>query len=192
MSLVDLRTRKTPRGTVVLYHGSSCMDIEKFDIQYSRDYLDFGVGMYFTTNREQAMLWSITKSRFGAVYEVEIDLDQVDLKQFLRYDNEFINTFCLCRAGFEPDANAIKGYNAIYGYMIDNDRAAIVKSTNDYVIGKATEAEVRNSIRVFESKDQLCIKEQWILDQMQIKWKGITEKVDGFPRGDRRSVKWKK
>jgi len=76
--------------------------------------------------------------------------------------------------------------------MIDNDRAAIVKSTNDYVIGKATEAEVRNSIRVFESKDQLCIKEQWILDQMQIKWKGITEKVDGFPRGDRRSVKWKK
>lgn len=192
MPLADLRTRKNPRGKVTLYHGSACMDIERFDVHYSRNYLDFGTGMYFTTSREQAMLWSITKSGFGAVYEVEIDLNTVQLKQFLKYDNEFINTFCLCRAGFESEADAIKGYNAIYGYMVDNDRAAIVKSTNDYVIGKASETDVRNSIRVFESKDQLCIKRQDILDQIQIKWKGITEKVSGFPRGDRRSVKWKK
>lgn len=188
-----LRDLKKPRRLLRLYHGSPKLNLEKFDISYSRDsFLDFGRGIYFTTSEEQAMQWSIKQSNTGAVYMVTIDSDLLDLKQYLSYSDEFINTFCLCRAGFEQDVSQIKGYNAIYGYVIDNDKDGIVKATNDYVLGKATSAMVRSNIHVFDDKDQICFKNQDILDKLSIKDVRYTVYVKGYDRNDRRAVKWKK
>lgn len=190
---MPLKDIQKPRRIIRLYHGSPVLDIDKFDLSYSRDsFLDFGRGMYFTTSEEQAMIWSIKKSNIGAVYMVEIDSLKLNLKQYLTYSNEFINTFCLCRAGFEEEVYDIKGYNSIYGYVIDNDKDGIVKSTNDYVLGIATAAQVRANIKVYEDKDQLCVKSQDILDNMIIKSVRYTTYVGGYPRNDRRSVRWKK
>lgn len=190
---MPLNDIQKPRRIIRLYHGSPVLNIDKFDISYSRDsFLDFGAGIYFTTSEEQAMIWSIKKSDMGAVYMVEIDSAKLNLKQYLTYSNEFINTFCLCRAGLEDEVLDIKGYNSIYGYVIDNDKEGIVKSTNDYALGKATAAQVRANIRVYEDKDQLCVKNQAILNSMTIKSVRCTEYVGGYPRNDRRAVKWKK
>ena len=106
MGLKDLTK---PRRMLRLYHGSPVKNIEKFDISYSRkSFLDFGRGIYFTTSEEQAMQWSIKQSDSGAVYMVEVDSGLLVIKQYLDYSDEFINTFCLCRAGFEEDVDQIK------------------------------------------------------------------------------------
>lgn len=188
-----LRDLQKPRRIIKLYHGTPCDNIEKFDIRASRkSFLDFGVGIYFTTNEEQAMLWSIKHSNHGVVYEVEIDASQLSILQFLTYSNDFIHTFCFCRAGLEEMVSNINNYDAVYGYVIDNDKDIITTKTNDYVIGLATPAAIRNSIKVYEDKDQLCIKSQDILNGLEIKRKRYTEYIPGHPRNRREAVKWKK
>lgn len=190
---MPLKDIQKPRRILRLYHGTPKLDIDRFDIIYSRSsFLDFGRGIYFTTNEEQAMLWSIKQSNVGAVYTVEIDTSKLKLKQYLNYSDEFINTFCLCRAGLEDIVSEIEGYNSIYGYVIDNDKDGIIKYTNDYALRKVTAAQVRAKIRIYENKDQLCIKSQDILDKMVIKSVRYTQYVNGYPRNDRRAVKWKK
>ena len=58
-----------------VYHGSSSRSITKFDLRHSlRTNLDFGKGIYFTTNIEQAIAWSCRNKPVGAVYECEIAL----------------------------------------------------------------------------------------------------------------------
>lgn len=188
-----LRDLQKPRRIVKLYHGSPRLDIHKFDIRYSRkSFLDFGVGIYFTTNESQAMLWSIKQSDFGAVYEIELDTFPLNIKQYLSYSNDFINTFCLCRAGLEESVVDMKGYDAVYGFVIDNDKAEIIKKTNDYALGLISPASVRNTIKVFDNKDQLCIKSQNILDNIAIKRVMYTEYIKGYPRNRVEAIKWRK
>jgi hypothetical protein len=123
---------------------------------------------------------------------VEIDSELLDLKQYLTYSNEFINTFCMCRAGFENDVNEIIGYNSIYGYVIDNNKETIVKATNDYALGKITAGTVRASVRVFDNKDQICFKNQDIIDKLIIKNIRYTVYDNGYDRNSKEAVKWKK
>lgn len=163
-----LKSIYTYGNNIILYHGTTVRDIAKFDLSKSRDtFLDYGKGIYFTTNEEQAKQWATRHSSVGVVYTVRIDLSGLKIKQYLNYSNEFINTFCLCRAGLESDVKEIQGYDAIYGCMIDNDRETIVKIVNDYVLG-ATEQQVRSSIKLLNAKDQFCIKTQEVLDKISI------------------------
>lgn len=159
------------RGSIILYHGtSSNNNISKFDISYSRKrYLDLGIGIYFTTNFEQASRWALRHSAQGIVYQTQLNLNGVNLKQYLTYSNEFIETFCFCRAGFEAQLSGYSSYDAVYSKVIDNDRANIVKYTTKYALGTATEAEVRNNIHIIEDMNQICIKKQDILDTMKIR-----------------------
>ncbi|NBI65121.1 DUF3990 domain-containing protein [Clostridiales bacterium] len=43
------------------YHGSTDI-IEKLNVRYSKDYLDFGKGFYLTSYQEQAEKWALRKS----------------------------------------------------------------------------------------------------------------------------------
>lgn len=198
-----LQNIKKPRRIIRLYHGSYDINIEKFDLNRSRkSFLDFGIGIYFTTNPGQAKLWSIRKQDYGAVYEVELDTDFLDDKQYLTYSNEFIDTFCKCRAGIESEADDIKDCKSVYGYVIDNNGPKIVKATNDYITRKANTPEekraraaaVRNSISVFDNKDQLCIKTQELLDRLKITAIGYTKYNGKYPKNDERAVdiRWTK
>lgn len=188
-----LRDLQKPRRIIRLYHGSPVLNIQNFQISKSREsFLDFGKGIYFTTSEDQAMQWSIKDKKIGAVYMVEIDSALIKLKQYLTYSNEFIDTFCLCRAGLEEMVNNIKGYDAIYGYVIDNDKEGITRATNDYTLHKIEAAAVRQRIRIFDNKDQICFKNQAVLDTLQIKSMRLTERVAGYPQNDRRAVRWKK
>lgn len=188
-----LRDIQKPRRIVKLYHGTYARGITKFDISKSRkSFLDFGRGIYFTTNEQQAMIWSVRHSREGVVYEIELDTSLINIKQYFTYSDKFIETFCFCRAGLESNVLDIKGYDAVYGYVIDNDKETIVKRVNDYTLGNASASEIRGSIKVFDNKDQLCIKNQNILNKIVIKRCMETEVVSGYPRGSERAVRWKK
>lgn len=190
---MPLKDLQKPRRIIRLYHGSPVLNIQNFQISKSREsFLDFGKGIYFTTSEEQAMQWSIKDKNIGAVYMVEIDSTSINLKQYLSYSDDFINTFCLCRAGLEGMVNNIKGYDAIYGYVIDNDKEGITRATNDYALNKIKAAAVRQRIRIFDNKDQICFKNQAVLDTLQIKSMRLTERVAGYPQNDRRAVRWKK
>lgn len=160
------------RGSIILYHGTSSNNnnISKFDIRHSRkSYLDLGIGIYFTTNFEQASKWALKHSAQGLVYQTQLNLNGINLKQYLTYSNEFIKTFCFCRAGFEVQLSGYSLYDAVYSKVIDNDRANIIKYTTKYALGTATEADVRNNIHVIENMNQICIKKQAILDTMTIR-----------------------
>lgn len=76
--------------------------------------------------------------------------------------------------------------------MIDNDKKAITKATNDYVTARIQANQVRGAIKVFDNKDQFCIKRQDILDKIIVKTPRLVERVPGYPSYDRRSYKWKK
>ena len=129
----------------------------------------------------------LKNSSVGAVYTIDLDI-----KQYLTYSDGFIDTFCLCRAGFEDQALGIKGHSIVYGFIIDNDKKAITKATNDYVTAKIQANQVRGAIKVFDNKDQLCIKRQDILDKIMVAPPRLVERVPGYPSYDRRSYKWKR
>lgn len=188
MALQDIQKN---RKIIKLYHGTPIKNITKFDLSKSRNILDFGKGIYFTTNEKQAMLWAIKKSKYGVVYEVLIDISQLNIKQFLTYSNEFIETFCYCRAGME-EYTSISEYEAVYGYVVDNNKQSIVKYTNDFVTGKASHAAVRNNITVIDSMDQICIKSQEVLDNIKIHRASEVEWIEGYNKNSLEAVKWRK
>ncbi|WP_026523461.1 MULTISPECIES: DUF3990 domain-containing protein [unclassified Butyrivibrio] len=154
---------------IKLYHGSPCQNITKFNIDYSRNELDFGKGIYFTTDEEQAKQWSLKGNvGSGAVYEISINPSLMNIKRYTTYSDEFIETFCLCRVGLEDTIPDLCKYDAIYGYMLDHDSSRIIKYTNDYVMGIADAATVRANLRLFDHRNQFCIKKQELLDSLKI------------------------
>lgn len=179
------------RRIIPLYHGSPIEGIRKFDLSESRNALDFGKGIYFTTIEKQAMLWAIKKSNYGVVYEILVDISKLNIKQFLTYSNEFIEAFCYCRAGME-EHTTVCGFDAVYGPVVDNDKQAIVKYANDFVTGKVGHAAVRNNIRAIEGMDQICIKSQDILDGFEVHRESGVEYVKGYNRNRLEAVKWRK
>lgn len=64
---------------MIVYHGTT-VKVEKPDVTFSKQYLDFGKGFYVTTYRQQAEKWAFRKSlrqKAGAVvnsYEMPEDL----------------------------------------------------------------------------------------------------------------------
>lgn len=166
------------QGFVTFYHGTPVKDLKRFDITKARSTLDYGKGIYFTTNEEQAKEWSLKHdAKEGAVYEVKIDLSRLKIKTFTSYTDEFINTFCFCRVGLE-EMVALEEYDAVYGLMLDHYREKIFKFTNDYVYNGISAATVRANISAFEERDQLCIKKQEVLDSIPIHRIMYTKRID--------------
>lgn len=65
----------------ILYHGSKYTNIEKFKIiPRKKNTAEFGDGVYFTSNFEQAKKHSCRYSNVGAVYEIDIDLEKIKVK----------------------------------------------------------------------------------------------------------------
>lgn len=183
---------------VTLYHGSPDI-IPKFQItDKSRSRTDFGLGVYFTTNREQAKEWSIRGAgvKHGYVYEVKFDLrtiksGTVRLKSFLDYNEEFIETFTYCRAfGTNPDN--IKGYDMIYGLMLDSGGYTIQEICDGYTLGKYTMQQVKSKLMTFENKDQICIKSQDILDNLKIERVYETYLLGSYTKSRKENIRWKK
>ena len=116
---------------MILYHGTDKVDLEYLDSIESRKDIDFGFGLYVTSNKEQAEDWAKKKGEWagtgiGAVYESEIDIDNIPLKvlEYAEGDEDY-NCLCyLCRYEAEEVASDtitnFENVDIIYGPMIGN------------------------------------------------------------------------
>lgn len=92
---------------MIVYHGSYCL-VDRPNVSFSRDDLDFGKGFYVTEIQEQAINWAAKfkkrgKSAYINVYNLDIDSinETFRVKKFLNYDLEWLDFILDCRAGNE-------------------------------------------------------------------------------------------
>lgn len=93
--------------------------------------------------RNKLCYGQLKKSNFGAVYEIDLDVSILNIKQFLSYSNEFIDTFCLCRAGLEEKVEVIKGYDTVnnvylflnlyFKYCKEADKKVLTSAFNNII-----------------------------------------------------------
>jgi len=107
---------------VILYHGSY-LSVEKPDISYSRDNVDFGRGFYATPIRAQALSWAARfKRKKGqsviSAYELndEAMRKSVAVLEFDAYSEEWLDFIVLCRRG-----ENIKAFDVVIG-GVANDK----------------------------------------------------------------------
>lgn len=146
-----------------LYHGSSSRDIKQFSFKNSRKKLDFGKGVYFTSNFEQAKEWSCHHGKQGAVYECELDLSRFKLLMFDKEEANLIYILYLCRIGLEeivPDA--VDDYNQadiIIGPLLDGSIKGFEKLAEQFNAGDLSFSNFSDQIKLFTNgKNQYCIK----------------------------------
>lgn len=107
-----------------LYHGSSNKNINNFKIIPRKNNIpEFGDGLYFTTNLDQAKERSCYKSKTGAVYEIDIDLEKLKGKN-LKNDDLFYYLSYLNRIDLkelvDECLDELNGLDYIFGKMLKN------------------------------------------------------------------------
>ncbi len=120
---------------MILYHGSIEL-VEKPEIRKGDVYLDFGVGFYTTTSKEQAERWARIKMRrnntdkgFVSVYEFDLDATKkiLTIEEFKTADEKWLE------------------------FVVNNRRGAILNNMADLHIGPVADDNIYQSIRLFET-----------------------------------------
>lgn len=150
-----------------LYHGSKDKNITEFKLIHKRNNLDFGEGVYLTVNKEQAEQWAKKNETSGAVYVFEIDLKDL---RVIEYTDEDLNyVLYLCRIGLEKDVarETIDGFDeadVISGKMLDGLTKEFELIAEKFNEGDISYDELKERIKLFDKKDQLCFKTQKAID----------------------------
>lgn len=162
---------------IKLYHGTNNRDIEQFKIIYREENPpDFGAGLYFTSNFEQAKQWSCSKSNIGAIYEIDIYLDSLIGKN-LNNDELFYYLSYLCRIDLEnlvdECLNELNNVDYVYGKMlkeINNFKSIAEKFNSDDISFE----EFKNATKFYDnSMNQYCFRTRKAVDIIN---KSITKK----------------
>ena len=101
---------------MILFHGTTAI-IEKPDVSFSKNYLDFGKWFYLTTYEKQAEKWALRKalrkqkSAIVNVYELSDDLEKYNILRFDRENEKWLDFVCACRKG----DSIYKNYDIIIG-----------------------------------------------------------------------------
>lgn len=148
---------------MILYHGSN-KEIQRADVSFSKNYLDFGRGFYLTTYKEQAEKWALRKAlRAGGEPIVHIyELDDEKLKDYkcmrFKEDNKlWLEFICECRRG---SLNYMQ-YDVIMGSVADDD---VFKTVEMYFKGIWDMERALKELRYYKLNDQICIVNQEVLD----------------------------
>lgn len=145
-----------------LYHGSSSRDIVQFDLSHGRTAVDYGKGVYFTSNFEQAKEWSCRNSSEGAVYECDIDLSPFKGFNFGANNEDVYYYIYLCRLELEdivPDSvDGAEDVDYVQGVMLDGKIRDFEEIAERFNEGDLSFEEFKNAISFFEEKNQTCIK----------------------------------
>jgi hypothetical protein len=125
---------------MVIYHGSSVV-VEKPEILQSERMLDFGVGFYATSNKEQAVRWAErvaerreTKDQMLSVYEFDLEAAERSLS-IIRFDEpngKWLDFVCANRSGRE----AIEPYDIVFGPVADDKVYTVVQYYENGVYDK--------------------------------------------------------
>ena len=148
---------------MILYHGSYLI-IEKPDISFSRENVDFGKGFYTTPIKEQAISWSIRfKRKRGrsvvSAYNVEELLlrQNASILEFDTYSDEWLDFIVSCRRGKSSGA-----YDVVIG-GVANDK--VFNTIELFLDGLIDKNEVIKRLRYEKPNMQYCFRNQAVIDQ---------------------------
>ena len=154
---------------MIIYHGSDCANIESFEFGHSRIDLDFGKGVYFTTNLEQAKIWSCKNSAHGAVYECDIDITALNVLYLEGKANEDLAyTLYLCRIELEDVAkDTIANFeeaDLIWGELLGGSIKKFKKAAEKFNEGNISYENFTSRMKLYNnSNNQICIKSEYAL-----------------------------
>ena len=144
------------------YHGTETKGIRKFELGYSRCDIDFGAGVYLTTNFKQAKDWV---RQNGSVYK--FDIDQSKFKWIEYKGEDLYYVLYLCRIGIENIAKeAIDSFDSadvIAGKMLKGIKKFKIHAES-FNEGNLSYDEFAEQVELFDEMDQVCFKSQRAID----------------------------
>ncbi|EGO8565380.1 DUF3990 domain-containing protein [Enterococcus faecalis] len=191
------------KNGTIWYHGTTTQHLESIDkIEVERKQkkaLDFGIGFYLTTQKEQAIKWANHKAKTynsfcGDIVQpllvsYRIDFDKIKFEGFtiqdfsLEISEEFMTFVALNRIGLKEDIltgnykGNLHSYDIIFGTVVDGKPKNIVSTLEKYGEFKNL-SEAKN--KLFEKVDklgyrenQLCICNQDIIKFLEQRGKEI-------------------
>lgn len=152
-----------------LYHGSSSRNITAFSFKNARAECDFGKGVYFTTNFEQAKAWACKHSSTGAVYECDIDLSGFRVLSYNKLDDDLAFVLYLCRQGLEElaadDIDEFRNADVIAGAMLDGNVPGFKEIAEKWSFNEISYSEFYDQINLYKNDyNQVCIKTKEALE----------------------------
>ena len=145
---------------MTLDHASP-FKIEDPDIYHSREHLDFGKGFYLTKLREQAEKYALRftlrgKKAYIYTYELNDNLSHFRIKEFLSYNDEWLNYVGACRLGKKCEL-----YDLISGGIADDK---VFNTIDLYFAGEISKEEALGRLKYEKPNHQICILNQSIAD----------------------------
>lgn len=152
---------------MIVYHGS-IESVKNPDVNHSYRSLDFGMGFYVTTIREQAERWARRKADIQGKnkaiisnYQMSDDVDGLRVKSFDEDLIEWIDFVCRCRDG-EKD---YQKYDLIFG-KVANDK--VFRVVDMYHTGIWDKERALKEIKVYPSYDQIAFITQKAIEKLLI------------------------
>ncbi|OKY99313.1 MULTISPECIES: DUF3990 domain-containing protein [Bacteroides] len=155
---------------MILYHASPYI-IERPDVSYSRDFLDFGKGFYLTAIREQAEKYAMRFLRRGQKayineYVLDEDLSEYNVMTFDRYDEAWLEYVGACRKG-----NGGVIYDIVSGGIADDK---VFNTIDLYFAGEMSKEDALGRLAFEYPNHQICILNQNVILH-HLKFKKATE-----------------
>jgi hypothetical protein len=147
---------------MILFHGSYTV-IEKPDLAFARDKVDFGKGFYTTPFKEQAKMWAERfKKRGGhgyfSVYDfTEAAFSQVNVLEFETYSEDWLDFIAVCRKGDDQS-----DFDLVIG-GVANDK--IFNTLTLYFRTMITKTEALKRLRYEKPNSQYCFRKQSVIDK---------------------------
>ena len=152
---------------MIVYHGSTVI-LKDPDINHSYRQLDFGMGFYVTTVKEQAERWARRKADILGknkavlnVYQMGENFEGLRTKSFDDDLGEWIDFVCRCRDG-EKD---YLQFDLIFG-KVANDK--VFRVVDMYHSGIWDRERALKEIRVYPSYDQAAFVTQRAIDSLLV------------------------
>ena len=147
---------------MILYHGSY-LSVEKPDISYSRDNVDFGKGFYTTPIREQAVSWAARfKRKRGQSVISAYELDDKAMRKnvsvliFDAYSEEWLDFIITCRRG-----GNIGAFDVVIG-GVANDK--VFDTVEAFLNGFYDKTQAIQRLRYEKPNLQYCFRNQFVID----------------------------
>ena len=143
---------------MILYHGSNVIVKEPRIIESNR-FLDFGIGFYTTTNKDQAINFAkkvVQRKGEGKpivnIYELdETIISRLDIKQFDGPNEEWLDFVSDNRNGTYSG----KEYDAIIGAVADDD---VYRTLQVYASGVLTKEQALEALKIKKLFNQYVFK----------------------------------
>ena len=150
---------------MILYHGSY-LAVEKPNISFSRDDVDFGKGFYTTPIKEQAIRWAerfkLRQGRQAIISIYEVDEERIykefSVMKFDTYSDEWLDFVVASRKG-----ETVGDYDIVIGGVANDKVFDTIELFLNELIDKK---EAIKRLRYEKPNIQYCFRNQGTIDKL--------------------------